>query len=144
MASLKGMCSNATRRLYWENAQEVNLLPIFLPHEAFPLFSDDSLAVEIRLLHITNSDDYEIFSAMRQKNVSKVLELIDQHVGVNAYDEWGQTPLMISVQMQRLDVTAALLNTRMPKVDVNAAKSVSRCSILFFSFCLLCIYPPPL
>lgn len=122
MSSLKGMCTNSTRRLSWSSAKDVNLQPIFLPQTAFPEDENSAVAVDIHVVHITRSEDYEIFAAMRQKNASYVLELIDQHVGVNSYDEWGQTPLMIAVQMQRVDIAAALLNTRMPKVDVNAAK----------------------
>lgn len=119
------MCTNSTRRLSWEQASDVNLQPIFLPEKAFPADSTGSMAVDLTVAHITSSEDYEIFSAIRHKNMSKVFDLIEQHVGVNARDEWGQTPLMVAVQSARIDIVAALLNTRMPKADVNAAKSVS-------------------
>eukprot|EP01039_Chlorochromonas_danica_P001551 gene1549-1689_t len=132
ISSLKGMCTNSTRRLRWRHASEVNTQPIFIPHQSFAVDGDESMSLDIRLVHITSSEDYEIFAALRQQNYSKVLELIDQHVGVNAYDEWAQTPLMIAVQLQRVDIVAALLNTRMPKVDVNAAKP-SGVTALFYA-----------
>jgi hypothetical protein len=84
----------------------------------------ESLTLEVKVHHITPQKDYQIFEAFKAENISLVLDLIDEHVGVNAVDEWGQTPLMISVASQNLMVFAALMNTRRPMVDVNTQKSV--------------------
>ncbi|RYH07508.1 ankyrin repeat domain-containing protein [archaeon] len=132
VANLKGMCNNSTRRLTWSRAADVNLEPLFIPSTAFPDDAEDSLSIEISVTHITTDEDYEIFNAFRMQNVSKVLEMIDLHKGINAFDEWGQTPLMLAVQNTRVDVVAALMNTRMPKVDVNAAKT-SGTTALFYA-----------
>jgi hypothetical protein len=137
IASLKGMCKTATREISWEDGDKVNLMPLFVKDASMAQSEDEvGVAVRITLSSITTANEYQIFSSLRQGNITDVLELIDQHVGVNACDEWGQTPLMIAVQMNRIDVVAALLNTRKPKVDVNAAKSVRNKLILFF-FCIV-------
>jgi hypothetical protein len=54
-----------------------------------------------------------------------VFDIIAEGDGINAVDEWGQTPLMIATQRDSLQIIASLLNARRPKVDVNIAKSVS-------------------
>jgi ankyrin repeat protein len=116
------MCKNATRQLTWRNPAKINLLPLFVKENS--LSEDTGLSIQLTVNSITTASEYQIFSSLRQGNITQVLDLIEEHIGVNAVDEWGQTPLMISAQMNRMEVIAALLNTRMPKVDINAAKSV--------------------
>lgn len=128
-ASVKGMCKGATRRIRWANANDVDLHPLFVKDKNVDKDAD-GLAIDITVAFITTSEEYQIFSALRTGNMTYVSDLIDNHVGVNAVDEWGQTPLMIAVQMKYLPIIAALLNTRMPKVDVNAAKPVSTCEYI--------------
>jgi hypothetical protein len=118
------MCVNGIRRLWWSSGLDVDLSPLPLPKAAFA-DHDDDLYVDITVNFITSPSDYQIFSAFKIKNYSLVLDLIDQHKGVNAVDEWGQTMLMLAVQADSLDIVARLLNTRLPKVNVNMAKSVS-------------------
>lgn len=118
------MCKNGVRRISWEEASYVNLLPLFVKDPDVDN-ADVGVSIDVTITSITTAAEYEIFSSLRQGNTTHVLDLVDQHVGVNAVDEWGQTPLMIAVQMNRIDIVAALLNTRKPKVDVNAAKPVS-------------------
>lgn len=124
------MCENATRKLTWPDPAKLNLQPIFVA-DARMAELDEEVSIVITAVHITTAEDYQIFDALNTKNMSLVLELIDQHKGVNAVDEWGQSPLIIAVANQYLDVVSALLNTRMPKVDVNFAKSVRPyCSVV--------------
>jgi len=123
--ALKGMCKNATRRVSWENAPKVNLQPIFLSAEAGLSVEDQGVSIDITLVHITEPEDYRIFDFLRTSNSSAALDLIEQHKGINAFDEWGQSALMMAVQLKKLEIVAGLLNTRMPKVNVNIAKSVS-------------------
>jgi hypothetical protein len=125
LASVKGMCKNATRRLIWDEPSKIDLYPLFVKGGKFES-SLDGLYLDITTAYVTTSEEYQIFSSLRQSNFTNVVEMIDNHIGVNAVDEWGQTPLMIAVQMKHLPVIAALLNTRLPKVDVNAVKPVSR------------------
>jgi ankyrin repeat protein len=92
---------------------------------------DESLTMDLRVEQITDTTDYQIFDAFKRDNLSRVLDLVDSHVGVNAMDEYGQTPLMMAVSKQYLPVIASLLNTRRPKVDVNAAKSSGFTAIFY-------------
>lgn len=119
---MKGMCLNSTRRITWDSSKKVNTQPIFVDPALGLKTSTDGIYIDLTVQHITTHDEYQMFSALRGANYSQVLDLIEKHVGVNAVDEWGQTPLMVAVQTNRVDVVAALLNTRLPKADVNAAK----------------------
>lgn len=128
MQALKGTCKNATRRIIWDDVNTLNTLPIFLNADAGVQRAEQGgVYIDLTIEHITTAEEYEIFAAMRQGNYSLALDLIENHVGVNAVDEWGHTPLMVAVQINRMDVVAALLNTRLPRVDVNAAKPVRYC-----------------
>ncbi len=118
------MCKNATRRIIWDEPSKIDLYPLFVKGGKVDS-SHDGLYLDITTAYVTNSEEYKIFSSLRESNFTNVSEMIDNHIGVNAVDEWGQTPLMIAVQMKHLPIVAALLNTRLPKVDVNAAKPVS-------------------
>lgn len=122
LSSLKGMCRHAVRQITWTDGSKINLLPIFVK-DPFMSNPEDGVSIRLTVDSITTATDYQIFSSLREGNITQALDLIDSHIGVNALDEWGQTPLIIAVQMNRMEVIAALLNTRMPKVDVNAAKS---------------------
>lgn len=122
--ALKGMCKNSTRKISWLEAPKVNLQPIFLSAEAGLSDQDQGVSIELTLVHITDPEDYRIFDHLRSSNITAALDLIEAHKGINAFDEWGQSALMMAVQLKRLEVVAGLLNTRMPKVNVNTAKSV--------------------
>jgi hypothetical protein len=130
LSNLKGMCENGTRRFVFDDGSDTNLNPIFVDKH----FSENKgpLHVDLKLYRITNEEDYRIFDAFKSKNISMVLDLIDEHKGINSMDEYGQTPLMIAISNQVMPVVAALLNTRKPKVDVNAAKT-SGFTALFYA-----------
>jgi hypothetical protein len=119
------MCKNATRTIRWEDPSKLNLLPIFVASDAGAQLQGQSVSMDLNLVHITEPEDYRIFDHMHSGNITAALDLIEVHRGVNAFDEWGQSALMLAVQMKKLEVVASLLNTRMPKVNVNTAKSVS-------------------
>lgn len=122
--ALKGMCSNSTRKLTWKQGEKMNSDPIFISKEGLNDL-DEEVSLVMKVRHITTQDNYQIFNALAKRNISQVLDLIDEHKGINAVDEWGQTVLMIAVSNNQLDVVSALLNTRRPRVDINMAKSVS-------------------
>lgn len=121
--ALKGMCENGTRVLHYENAYDINLTPLTVSKYAFSE-PNEPFTVTIILNHITTQSDYQIFNSYKMGNTSEVFDLIEAHRGVNAVDEWGYTLLMLATQKGDLQTVALLLNTRMPKVDVNKAKSV--------------------
>ena len=118
------MCKNATRTITWSNPFKVDLRPLFVKASSSQL--NDGLTITIRVIHITDADNYRIFDYLKSGNISAALDMIEEHKGVNAVDEWGQTSLMTAVQMKSLEVISSLLNTRMPRVNVNMAKSVRR------------------
>mmetsp|Transcript_8885 Transcript_8885/g.9398 ORF Transcript_8885/g.9398 Transcript_8885/m.9398 type:complete len:314 (+) Transcript_8885:47-988(+) len=120
--ALKGMCENGTRILHFDNSLDVNLSPLPISKYAFS-DSEEPFTVEIVLNHITSQSDYQIFNAYKMGNISEIFDMIESHKGINAVDEWGQTLLMLATQKGDLQTVALLLNTRMPKVDVNKAKS---------------------
>lgn len=131
--AVRGMCLGATRKISWPAASLANLFPIFA-HRAQSMYTsieDESLTAVITMDSITTVDDYAIFDAIKADNSSKVLELIDQHKGVNAIDKWGQTPLMIATIQQRYTELAALLNTRRPSVQINAAKPSGATALIY-------------
>ena len=117
------MCLNETRVLTFEGVGNLDLSPLPIPKNSL-VDIDDKLSVEITVDSITDPDDYLVFSALREGNLSLVLDFIDQHKGINSVDEVGQTLLMHAVQKGQIQIVSALLNTRMPKVDVNKAKAV--------------------
>jgi hypothetical protein len=120
--SLKGMCENSTRKITWEDNNKLNLEPLFLSDSRLTEL-EEGISILLTVVHITTAENYQIFGSIKAGNISHVLDLIDMHLGVNAVDEWGQTALMIAVANQNLEIISALLNTRMPKVNVNLAKS---------------------
>ena len=44
-----------------------------------------------------------------------MLDLIDNHIGINAIGDYGSTPLMVAVQTRKQMVVASLLNAWNPK-----------------------------
>jgi ankyrin repeat protein len=130
--ALKGMCVNGTRVLTFPNGIDVSPDP--LPISKFAAENvEDKVTITVTLRHITSQADYQIFNSFKMGNLSDVMHMIEDHKGVNAVDEWGTTILMHAVRKGNLPVVASLLNTRMPKVDVNLAKSVS---VVRLSLCL--------
>lgn len=117
------MCSNSTRQITWIDAKKVDLTPIYSKASFTDI--DLGLSISIKIIHVTDADNYLIFNHLRSENISAALDLIEAHKGINAIDEWGQSTLITAVQLNRIEVVASLLNTRMPRVNVNLAKSVS-------------------
>ncbi len=136
-SALKGMCRNSTRKITWEDPANLNLEPIFLS-DARLADLDEEMSIILHVVHITTAEDYQIFDAIKSGNISLTLDLIEAHKGVNAVDEWGQTALMIAVSTNNIEIISSLLNTRMPKVDVNLAKSVSVTSVSLRRCLTLC------
>lgn len=92
---VKGMCKNSTRVLSWNSIDNgLNLFPI-PQSNAFFKGHENGLQLTIRVDQITKPEDYQIFDAFRQENISLILDLIYDRKGINAVDEWGQTPVSI-------------------------------------------------
>lgn len=127
---IKGLCLNGTRQVVWSSAKDLNLQPFAHFDADSEEFSSTPLILTVTLHHLTSTRDYEVFDAFRIGNASRVLSLIDEHVGINAVDEFGSTLLMMASQAGDIQVVAALLNTRRPTVEINTAKSVRSSRLL--------------
>ena len=83
------MCRNATRKFVYENGVKFRLPPLL--YAGYPLVNEENeIAVVVTVVHITDPEDYQIFSRLLEGNITAVVELIDAHRGVNAVDEWGE------------------------------------------------------
>jgi hypothetical protein len=130
-SKLVGLCESTTSNVHYDNLPDADARPIIRDgSEIYDL--EESFDIDIHVQSVTTDSDYRIFEALRAANISMVLDLIEDHIGINGMDEYGQTPLMIAVGRQYLPVVAALLNTRRPKVDINSAKS-SGFTALFYA-----------
>ena len=118
------MCVGGTRLLTFPDGIDIDPAPLPISKYAAE-HVDTAVSIVITLRHITPQSDYQIFNSFKMNNISDVMTMIEDHRGVNAVDEWGSTILMHAVRKGNLNVVSSLLNTRMPKVDVNMAKSVS-------------------
>ena len=64
--------------------------------------------LSVTLEKITEPADYAIFDAFRAGNYSRVIDMIGEGDGINAFDEWGHTPLMLATQNDAMQIVAAL------------------------------------
>ena len=131
-----GTCQNSTKDFQFENAFGIDFSPFLRPNSTYSRLTE-KVTIRIHISHITTEDDFSIFDAFAAMNTSLALDIIEDHKGINAVDEYGQSALMFSVANQNNLVFAALMNTRRPMVNVNFAKSVrEKCfSPLIVCFC---------
>jgi hypothetical protein len=131
MKGLKGVCKNGTRTLTWAHGETLDFTPIFQLGSGGAT-AEDAFRLTVKVVHLTRQDDFQIFAAL-ESNLSLALDMIEMHRGVNAVDEWGQTPLMIALRRSRelMSVVAFLMNTRRPMVDVNLAKASGHTALFY-------------
>jgi ankyrin repeat protein len=129
--NLKEMCLNSTRSLQFESSFGVDFSP-FLPLNSTYSRLSELMTVIIHISTVTKQSDFSIFDAINSGNSSMVLDLIEEHRGINAVDQWGQSALMFAVSSQSLLLFSALMNTRRPTVNVNLMKS-SGFTALFYA-----------
>ena len=131
MKGLKGICKNGTRTLEWAKGMALDFTPIFQLGTGGGT-AEDAFRLTVKVVHLTRQQDFQIFAAL-ESNLSLALDMIEMHHGVNAVDEWGQTPLMIALRRSRdlMSVVAFLMNTRRPMVDVNLAKASGHTALFY-------------
>jgi ankyrin repeat protein len=124
--SMIGMCENSTKRFIYRISKDADLSAIIIKRSIKEMFKnlEESISMDLTLHHITAQKDYKIFDFFNDGNSSKVMDMVWDHVGVNAVDSWGQSPLLIAVSNKDIPVISGLLNTRRPSVNVNFVKSV--------------------
>ena len=119
---LEGMCEGSSRVVTWNDASSLGL-------DFSPLLNMEDqnevevLELRIGLMHVTSQWDFDIFQYFRTDNMSALLTFMEEHRGINAVDEWGQTSLMVATQSNMMQIIVGLLNTRRPRADVNIATS---------------------
>lgn len=123
-SALVGMCPNEIRKLTWDHWNSSLYFPLTLS-SSVTASSDEPLTILIRLHAVTTAKNYSIFDPISRQDFGTVFDLLSDHIGVNAVDEWGQSPLIISVINRYTPLIATLLNAHHPKVDVNYTKPVS-------------------
>mmetsp|Transcript_26472 Transcript_26472/g.70825 ORF Transcript_26472/g.70825 Transcript_26472/m.70825 type:complete len:312 (-) Transcript_26472:155-1090(-) len=89
------------------------------------------VTAEVECTAVTKAADYVIFEALKKDNDNDVLDLIDNHIGINAIDDYGSTPLMVAVQTRKQVVVASLMNAWNPKTDVNYAKPTGHTALFY-------------
>ena len=123
---LLGMCAGERRRLTFSG-------------HAFGLSEAEAAGAptvvsEVELLTLTTEGDFHVFDLIDKGDVGAIMEMVDNHAGVNAVDRHGNSALMAAVQggsrMQM--VVATLLNAWRPKADVDFVKPSGH-SVLFYA-----------
>lgn len=127
---LTNMCPSYVRRITITDSADADLYPI-LEHNSERLAGGHEVVLTLTVTHVTGPKDYAIFPALASGNASLVIDLIDEHKGINSRDENAATSLMIATQQGILPIVAALLNTRMPKVNVNLAKPTGYTALFY-------------
>jgi hypothetical protein len=128
---LQGMCPDAIRLLTFTIEDANDMMPFF-PAGSFYAPMNEEVKVNITVVHVTSAKDFQIFDALNKQNVTLFLDLVENHTGINAFDEGGSTPLMIAAQLGGTQLIASLLNARMPRANVNLAKQ-SGYTALFYA-----------
>lgn len=118
---LIGMCLNSTVNITL-HTNTASLKPLDIRYDLS--LTTDPISIYIKLHHVTTPYDYQIFDAI-ESNASLAMDLIKLHVGINSYDQWGQTPLMIATISNKVAIITSLFNTVRPAVDVTLKKSVN-------------------
>lgn len=129
---LKGMCKNATRKISWTGEQIDSVWPLETPSIEV---LDSITSVVVTIVHLTEPEDFEIFKHLRDLNASGVHSMLSQRRGALAVNEFGESPLMITVQREMLSSFSYVINARRPMIDINFAKSSGH-TVLFMAISL--------
>ena len=152
MNAIEGMCVNATRILKWTAEDSASKVAVNSEGEGigneakatgsinFSPFritdfaaSSGQVDLSVRLHYATpTGPDFDVFQALHERNISRIIDIIDSYHGVNSVDENGQSILMLATRNSAMAVVASLLNARKPRIQVNMAKS-NGFTALFYS-----------
>jgi hypothetical protein len=117
------MCPHEIRKLQFSSWSKSSFHPLSLPSSVVAAI-DEPVTIVVHVYAVTTAQSYSIFEAISSKDFGTALDLLSDHIGVNAVDEWGQSPLIVSIINRHTPLIAALLNAHHPKVDVNYTKPV--------------------
>jgi hypothetical protein len=92
-SAIKGMCQNSTRKITWATVDNVNMAPIPQSKSFWEDYEMGGVSLTVNIEHITKPEDFKIFTALQDENISQVMDLVEQRKGINAVDQWGQSPV---------------------------------------------------
>ena len=79
-------------------------------------------AFELEVVHVTSAKDHAIFAAIPSNATGAMRLVSDEHLGVNARDAHGSTPLMLAINHRLPQLVATILNAWSPRCAVDDAK----------------------
>ena len=94
LSPLIGVCLNDSTSLSFKGERTVDISPIVT--SAIHLTSEVTMTLLIKIHEITTDEDFAIFRALQENRTGEVYSMLEHHRGVNAVDQWGQTPLMLA------------------------------------------------
>mmetsp|Transcript_39972 Transcript_39972/g.125075 ORF Transcript_39972/g.125075 Transcript_39972/m.125075 type:complete len:320 (-) Transcript_39972:91-1050(-) len=127
-AALVGACEGDTVKVKVPDAEDAfggnalfNLPTSF--YEDYP----GEWTTTVRVHNVTKNEDYAIFEHIGNESLTDVDEMFKAGKGVNAVDEFGYTPLMHAVKLDRsafhLTLFGLLINSRKARTNVNAQRA---------------------
>jgi hypothetical protein len=81
---LKEMCLNSTRSLHFESSFGVDFSPLLPINSTYSRLSE-SISIIVHISTVTKQQDFSIFDAINSGNSSMVLDLIEEHKGIDAF-----------------------------------------------------------
>lgn len=94
LSPLIGVCLHDSITVSLEGEKAVDISPIVTSR--IQLTSDVTMDLLITIHEITSDEDFAIFKALQENRTGEVYFMLEHHRGVNAVDQWGQTPLMLA------------------------------------------------
>ena len=94
LSQLVGVCLNDSISISLEGEKNLDISPIVT--RTIHLTAAVTLNLFIKIREITSDEDFAIFKALQEDRSGEAYTMLEHHRGVNAVDQWGQTPLMLA------------------------------------------------
>lgn len=130
--ALVGMCRNTSRMLTWSIGDGTPVLDVLTPlvdEDGVKLITPaQNISIVLTTHHITTPEDFAIFDALDRNDLPTVMDFVSDNErkgvfrGINAVNEHGTSAFMVACRRPVMQVVAAFLNARRPRLDVNFAK----------------------
>lgn len=102
------------------------------PEEFEHMADFEGAAVRATVERVTSAADYALIEALAARDMDRASKMINEdRVGINAFDKFGSSALMVAVQMRAPILAASLLNAYGPRCDVNAATATGYTALHF-------------
>jgi hypothetical protein len=134
MRALSGACLNATKKITWQSGAVLDAGPLLPEGSVFTESASQALSLTIHVRIITSQPDFAIFAPLRGNDAPTTYEIIGNRLGINAVDENSDSPLMIAIRNNMVQLVAQLLNSRVPRCDVNYVKYNGYTALIYAIF----------